>query len=159
MSTSDNVFVAAEQSAAEVSVWLADVLGLEPVVDHALNEEERLFRRAARTASGEIGVLVRPNSFAEVDPEPDEIQAIDRYPIDLSIRLVGHNDEEWQLRETQRIFDDLATERPDVPTLLVHNLDTLVCAHLPGAGTHSFDPLITPDAPDIDTWRSWVVAG
>jgi hypothetical protein len=55
------------------------------------------------------------------------------------------------------IFDDLVAGRPDVPALLVHNLDTLVSAHLPGAGTRSFDPLITPDVEDIDTWRPWVV--
>jgi hypothetical protein len=41
--------------------------------------------------------------------------------------------------------------------LLVHNLDTLVAAHLPGAGTHAFDPSISPDAQDGDTWRPWVV--
>ena len=80
-------------------------------------KEQRLFRRSARTASAELGVLVRPNGFAEVDPEPDEIQAIDRCPIDISIRLVGHNDEEWQLRETTAIFDDLTAARPDVPVL------------------------------------------
>jgi hypothetical protein len=158
MSTSDNVFVAADQAVAEVGVWLADVLGLEAVADPALSEDERLYRRSARTASGEVGLLVRTNGFAEVDPEPDEIQAIDHYPIDISVRLVGRNDEAWQLRETQAIFDELAAARPDVPLLLVHNLDTLVSAHLPGAGTHSFDPLVTPDAPDIDTWRPWVVA-
>ncbi|TCC08588.1 hypothetical protein [Kribbella soli] len=158
MSTSDNVFVAAGDSVAEVAEWLADVLELEPVVDADLKDDERLFRRTTRTAAGTVAVRVRPNGFAVVDPEPDEIQAIDRYPIDLSIWLVGTKDEEWQLRETTAIFGDLVTARPDVPVLLVHNLDTLVSAHLPGAGTHTFDPPITPDVEDIDTWRSWIIS-
>ncbi|TDW21283.1 hypothetical protein [Kribbella kalugense] len=157
MSTSDNVFVAAGDSVAEVADWLAEVLGLDTVADADLKDDERLFRRSARTGSGAVGILVRPNGFVVVDPEPDEVQAIDRYPIDVGVRLVGTKDEEWQLRETTAIFDDLVTARPDVPALFVHNLDTLVSAHLPGAGTHTFAPPITPDAEDIDTWRPWVV--
>jgi hypothetical protein len=158
MSTSDNVFVAASDSVAEVAEWLAAVLELEPVADADLTVDDRVFRRTARTGTGAVAVRVRPNGFAVLNPqEPDEIQAIDRYPIDLSIWLVGTKDEEWQLRETTAIFGDLVTARPDVPALLVHNLDTLVSAHLPGVGTHTFDPPITPDVEDIDTWRSWII--
>lgn len=78
MSTSDNAFVATGESVADVAGWLAGGLGLEPVVDADLRDDERLFRRSTRT--GVVAVLVRPNGFAVVDPEPDEIQAIDRYP-------------------------------------------------------------------------------
>ena len=46
--------------------------------------------------------------------------------------------------------------RPDVPALLVHNLDTLVAAYLPGVGVHTFEPAITPDVEDIEAWRGWV---
>jgi hypothetical protein len=42
--------------------------------------------------------------------------------------------------------------------LLVHDLDTLVAAHLPGSATYTFDPLISPDPPDIEVWRPWVVS-
>ncbi len=158
MSTSDNVFVAAGDPVAEVAEWLADVLELESVADADPKVDERVLRRTARTGAGTVAVRVRPNGFAVLDPqEPDEVQAIDRYPIDLSVWLVGRKDEEWQLRETTAIFADLVTARPDVPALLVHNLDTLVSAHLPGAGTHTFDPPITPDIEDIDTWRAWVI--
>jgi hypothetical protein len=157
MSTSDNVFVATDETVAEAAGWLVDVLGLQPVEDADLGDGERLFRRAARTGPGTVAVHVRPNGFAVADPEPDEIQALDRYPIDVGVRLAGTKDEAWQLRETKEIFADLASARPDVPALLVHNLDTLVSAHLPGAGTHSFDPPITPDVEDIDSWRTWVV--
>jgi hypothetical protein len=157
MSTSDNVFLATGEPVAEAAGWLAGVLRLEAVADAALKEDEHLFRRATRSGAGTVGVLVRPNGFAVADPDPDEIQALDRYAIDLHVWLVGTKDEEWQLHEAKVIFDDLVAARPDVPALLVHNLDTLVSAHLPGAGTRSFDPLITPDVEDIDTWRPWVV--
>jgi hypothetical protein len=156
MSTSDNVFVASGDSVAEAAGWLGDVLGLEPVADAGLKDGERLFRRSARAGAGMVAVLVRPNGFAVVDPEPDEVQALDRYPLDLSVWLVGSRDEKWQLRETRAIFEDLVAGRPDVPALLVHNLDTLVSAYLPGVGAHTFDPEITPDVEDIDVWRSWV---
>ena len=154
MSTSDNVFVATGESVADVAGWLAGGLGLEAVVDADLRDDERLFRRSTRT--GVVGVLVRPNGFAVIGPEPDEIQAIDRYPIDVQVRLVGAKDEERQLHETTAVFEGLVKVRPDVPALLVHNLDTLVSAYLPGAGVHTFEPVITPDVEDVETWRSWV---
>lgn len=157
MATSDNVFLATDESVADVAGWVAGVLGLEPVTDVELKPGELLFRAAAQSVQRDLGVLVSANKFAEIDPEPDEIQAIDRYPIDLSIRLVGRKDEELQFAETRTIFDRLVAARPDVPVLFVHNLDTLVAAHLPGARTHTFDPSISPDAPDSDTWRAWVL--
>ncbi|WP_329001166.1 hypothetical protein OHA18_42865 [Kribbella sp. NBC_00709] len=157
MSIDDNIFLAGDESLGDLAKWLSVTLGLEAVVEAGLEEDERLFRRSARSGSGTVGVLVRPNGFAVADPDPEEVQALDRYPIDLRVRLVGTKDEEWQLRETRSIFDDLVAARPDVPALLVHNLDTLLSAHLPEAGTHTFDPLITPDAEDIATWRPWVV--
>ncbi|MFF0266914.1 hypothetical protein [Kribbella sp. NPDC004536] len=156
MSTSDNVFLASDESVLEVAQWLAEALGLEPVADAGLEDDERLFRRGGRAGSSVVAVKVRPNGFAVADPEPDEVQAIDRYPIDLSVWIVGRKDEAEQLAETTAIFDNLVAARPDVPALLVHNLDTLVSAHLPGAGTRTFDSPITPDVEDIDTWRSWV---
>jgi hypothetical protein len=157
MSTSDNVFVATEDSVVEVATWLAGGLGLEPVEDAGLKDDERLLRRSTRTGAAAVAILVRPNGFAVADPEPDEIQAIDRYPIDIHVRLVGTKDEEWQLREATAIFDELVTARPGVPALLVHNLDTSVSAYLPGAGVQTFDPAITPDDEDIETWRPWAV--
>jgi hypothetical protein len=156
MSTSDNVFLAADGSAEEVAGWLVTVLELEPVADPQLKPEQRLFRTAARTVDAALGVVVGPNTFGEVNPEPDEVQALDRYPIDVNVRLVGRKDEALQLRETRAIFERLTAERPDVPVLLIHNLDTLVAAHLPGAGTHFFVPPISPDADDLDVWRPWV---
>jgi hypothetical protein len=157
MSTSDNVFLAAIEPVDQVAQWLAGALDLEPVQASDLVEGEHLFRGNARTAEGEIVVLVAPNGYIEVDPEPEDVQAIDPYPIDVQVRLLGRKDEDLQLRETQAVFSALAESRPDIPMLLVHNLDTLVAAHLPGTGTHTFDESISPDAPDIDVWRPWVI--
>ncbi|GAB2647750.1 hypothetical protein [Kribbella swartbergensis] len=157
MSTSDNVFLASDEPVEQVAEWLGTVLELEPVADAGLKENERLFRGSAGADQREIGLRLRPNTFAEIDPEPDEVQALDKYPIDLDIWLIGPKDEELQLRATRKVFDKLVMGRGDVPLLLVHNLDTLVAAHLPGVGTHTFEEPITPDAPDVDTWRPWVV--
>ena len=140
MSTNDNVFLAADGPIGAVAEWLAVVLDLEPVADPDLKENERLLRGSALAAQRELGLLLRPNTYAEIDPEPDGIQALDRYPVDLDVRLIGPKDEDLQLRETRLVFDKLVTARDDVPMLLIHNLDTLVAAHLPGAGTHVFDP-------------------
>lgn len=156
MSTSDNVFLATSEPIDQVARWLADVIDLEPMQAADALEGEHVFRGAARTPQREIIAVVAPNGYIEVDPAPDEVSAIDRYAIDVTIRLVGRKDEQLQLRETQAVFDALTQSRPDIAMLLVHNLDTLVAAHLPGTGTHTFDEPITPDAPDIETWRPWV---
>jgi hypothetical protein len=35
-------------------------------------------------------------------------------------------------------------------------MELLVAAYLPGAGTHRFEPGVTLDDPDLETWRPWV---
>ena len=157
MSTSDNVFLAAAETIDQVAEWLANTLDLESIQDSDLEENEHMFRGRARASDGELVLLLAPNGYIEVDPAPDEIQAIDPYPMDLKVRLAGRKDEELQRRETRAVFDSLIQARPDIPMLFVHNLDTLVAAHLPGRGTQTFEPEITPDAPDADTWRPWVI--
>jgi hypothetical protein len=42
--------------------------------------------------------------------------------------------------------------------MLVHDLDLMVAAHLPGAGTYDFPASVTVDAPDQDVWRPWVIS-
>jgi hypothetical protein len=155
MSTNDNIFVAA--SVEVVAGWLAGTLDLAPVASPGLKEGERLFRRAGHVGAETVAIMLRPNGFVDVDPEPEDIQAIDKYPVDLNIWLIGSRDEDLQLRETRSMFDTLVTRRPDVPVLLVHNLDTLVVAYLPGKDVHTFDPKISPDVEDFDTWRPWVL--
>ncbi|MFI7068472.1 hypothetical protein ACIBL3_46315 [Kribbella sp. NPDC050124] len=152
MSVVDCVFVATVDSPGQVAAWLREVAGCEGgAVDGAA---VRMHTRAV-TVDEWLGVVAQPNGYIEVDPEPEDIQALDPYAIEIQVR--GGRREEVLHAEARLIFDKLVTSRPDLPMLLVHNLDTLVAAHLPGAGTHTFAEQISPDAPDIDTWRPWVV--
>ncbi|MBP2351532.1 hypothetical protein JOF29_002615 [Kribbella aluminosa] len=134
-----------------MSDWLVEGVGAEAMTAGA--EEVRLRARGA-TGEGWFGVVVQPNGYVEPDPAPDEVQAMDRYAIEVQVR--GGSDDALH-REAGRLFDTLIAGHSDLPALLVHNLDTLVSAYLPGAGKHTFDPQITPDVEDIDTWRPWVV--
>ncbi|MET7283790.1 hypothetical protein ABZS29_36510 [Kribbella sp. NPDC005582] len=156
MSTSDNVFV--DAAVEELAGWLPGVLGARPLTADWLTEQQRLFVVAAESPDRELSLLLSPNEYgdAEPEPEPEDFSAIDGYPADLQVRLVGPRDDETQQRECRAVFERLVAARPDVPMLLVNNLDTLIAAHLPEAGTHYFDKSITPDDPDIETWRPWV---
>lgn len=152
MTVVDCVFVAIADSPPQVAAWLREVAGCEGgFVD---GEAVRMHVRAA-TVDEWLGVVAQPNGYVEVDPEPDEIQAMDPYAIEVQVR--GGRKEDVLHAEARLIFDKLVADRPDLPMLLVHNLDTLVAAHLPGAGTHTFDQSITPDVPDVDVWRPWVI--
>jgi hypothetical protein len=46
---------------------------------------------------------------------------------------------------------------PEVPALLVHNVEWLVGAYLPGRVPRYFEPRLSPDAEDVDAWGAWVV--
>ncbi len=152
MSVVDSVFLAVPGGAQEVVDWLVEGVAAEVLVTET--SAVRL-RMRGENAADWLGVVVQPNGYVVPDPEPDDVQAMDSYGIEVQLRGGGSN--ENLHREAGRLFDALITARPDVPALLVHNLDTLVSAHLPGVGTHTFDPLITPDVEDVDTWRSWII--
>ena len=154
MSVVDRVFVAVPETSAQVAAWLVEAAGCEVMA--AEGDVIRLRVRGVTVAEW-LGVVAQPNGYAELDPEPDEIQAMDSYGIEVQVR--GGSGDETLHTEAGLIFDKLVAARPDLPMLLVHNLDTLVTAYLPGTGTHTFDPPITPDAPDLATWRPWVVGG
>lgn len=153
MSVVDCVFAAVTETPEQVADWLTRVAGCEVV---RIESDATLLRVRAESVDCWLGVVVQPNGYVEVDPEPDEIQAMDPYGIEIQLR--GGRTEEVLHAEAGQLFDKLIAARSDVPMLLVHNLDTLVAAHLPGAGTHVFDESITPDGLDIDVWRPWVVS-
>jgi hypothetical protein len=152
MSVVDSVFLAVSGGPQEVVDWLVEGVGAEVLVTEA--SAVRL-RMRGESAADWLGVVVQPNGYVVPDPEPDEVQAMDGYAIEVQVRGGGSNG--ILHREAGRLFETLITARPEVPALLVHNLDTLVAAHFPGAGTHTFDPPITPDVEDIDAWRGWIV--
>jgi hypothetical protein len=155
MSTSDNVFL--DTAVEDVAGWLPAVLGAERVTDAELAAQGRyLFRSAATTVDADLALMLSPNHHGDVDPDPDDLSAMDGYPADLKVRLVATKDDGVQRRECQAVFDRLLVARPDVPMLLVTNLDTLLAAYLPAAGTHYFEEHISPDPEDLETWRPWV---
>ncbi|TDD59564.1 hypothetical protein E1263_14540 [Kribbella antibiotica] len=151
MSDVDSVCLAVPESPAEVAAWVVDDIGAE-----MLAAEGNIVRLRVRgvTVDDWLGLVVQPNGFVEVDPEPGEAQAVDAYGIEVQVRGGG-----VALRaEADLIFQKLVDRRPTVPMLLLTNLDTLVAAHLPAAGTHFFEGSISQDEPDLDKWRPWVVA-
>ena len=151
MSVVDSVFLAVPDGPQEVGDWLVGDAGAE-----IMAIEGQVVRLRMRGATGDdwFGVVVQPNGYVAPDPEPDEVQAMDGYAIEIQLR--GGASYDALHREAGRLFDTVIGARPGVPALLVHNLDTLVSAHLPGAGTHTFEPEITPDVEDIDSWRGWI---
>ncbi|TCO40951.1 hypothetical protein EV646_11642 [Kribbella antiqua] len=157
MSTSDTIFLGTSEPLGIVAGWLADVLGLERLDDPELRENEHFFRGRARTVEGTILLLAEPNTYGEVDPEPEDVSAIDDYIGVVDIRVAGIKDEEAQAREALAIFDELAATQPDVALVLSHALSWIVAAYLPGAGVHNFPPRTSLDADALETWRPWVI--
>lgn len=130
------------------------VLGAERV--HRELDGEYVFRVGAGTVERELLLMLAPNMHAQVDPEPEDVCAIDGYPAQLGVRLVGRKDEAVQHVEGRLVFDRLVAGRPDVPMLLLENLATLTVAYLPGVGTQVFEEPIGPDAPGLELWGPWV---
>jgi hypothetical protein len=86
MSDVENIFLSADVPLLQVAQeWLAVPLGLEPMPDELDTDEEIGLRGRAVGTDGWLVYLVRRNGYAEVDPEPDEVQAFDRYPVEIEI--------------------------------------------------------------------------
>jgi hypothetical protein len=157
MSAVENIFLGTDLPLRQVAdEWLTPLLGLEPLPDGLDSDEEIGLRVRALDADGWLVMLVRRNGFAEPDPEPDEVQAFDSYPVESAIRY-RTKDELGQQRQARMVFDKLVASQPEMPMMLVHDLDLLVAAHLPGVGTQYFPENVTVDAPDQDRWRPWVL--
>ncbi|MEI8410660.1 MULTISPECIES: hypothetical protein [unclassified Kribbella] len=157
MSTDDDIFLAAGGPLGETAEWLAEVLRLEAVEGPELADNTYLFRGRARTVDRELVFVIEPNTYGEIDPEPEDVSAIDRYTGVVDVRLLGRKDEELQAREARAVFDELADSRPDVAIILSHAPCLMIAAYLPGAGVCTFPPGTTLDVPDDDVWGPWVV--
>jgi len=153
MSVVDSLFVATSETTSQVASWLVEVVGCEVM---ATDADEVRMRMRGSTGDEWFGVVVQVNGYVEPDPAPDDIQAMDAYGIEIQLR--GGKTDDGLHAEAGLVFDKLMASQPDVPMLLVHNLDTLVTAYLPGVGMKTFCPSITPDGPDVDVWRPWVVS-
>jgi hypothetical protein len=158
MSTVENIFLGTDLPVREVlEEWLMPLFGLESVPEEPPVGEEFYVRGRAIGADGWLGWVVRPNSYAEIDPLPEDVQAFDAYPLEISIRY-GGRDEGVQEQQARLIFEKLVETRPHVAMLLVHDLGLLVGAHLPGRGTQYWAEPPTVDAPDQDKWLPWVIS-
>jgi hypothetical protein len=104
-------------------------------------------------------LLVRRNIHLLVDPEPDEVSAIDNCTGMVKVRLAGWRDAQEQTQEACAIFNELAASAPDIGLVLTNALSTIVAAYLPGAGVRSFPPRTSLDVEDIDVWQPWVGRG
>lgn len=155
MSTQENVFLRSRAAISDEARALQVLLSLEPIPNASDAEpDEYGLRGPARTVDGTVGYLVQPNYHAVPDPEPEDRQAIDGFPVQIDIWL-GRSGE-TQPAEARAVFDRLVRERPEIPMLLCHDLDVLIAAYRPGRGVQEFAAGTTIDAPDIDLWRDWV---
>jgi hypothetical protein len=152
MADSDEIFLALRTDHEEAAAQVAAVLGLEFKRDFRSESGELSYVGQARTFDGLIGVFIGPNTY---QPEPDEVQAMDGYPVTVDVQSRVQKDA--QAAEARLAFEALVGALPDVPALLAHNLELLVAAYLPGRGIHTFEPGTTLDDPDLDVWRPWVV--
>jgi hypothetical protein len=156
MSTDDTIFLTADVTLGEVADWLACTSRLERLDDPDLEEDEYFFRGRARTADGNVLLVVGPNIYGEVDPAPEDVSAIDHYTGVVHVRLAGRKDEEAQALEGRAIFDELVATQPDLALVLSHAMSWIVAAYLPGVGARTFPARTSLDADDIETWRAWV---
>ncbi|WP_433159613.1 hypothetical protein [Kribbella sp. CA-247076] len=157
MSTSDSIFMATGKSLDKTAEWLAGALALERIDDPELKEGQHFFRGRARTVEGKVQLVVGANIYGEAEPEPEDVSAIDKYDAVVDVRLVGIREEEAQAREARAVFDELAATQPAVALVLSHAMSWIVASYLPGAGVHTFPARTSLDAPDLDSWRAWVV--
>jgi hypothetical protein len=154
MSDNGSLFIATDEPIVEVAEWLRSALGLEEL--SAAPGEIGFRGRAVTVDDGWVGFLVRRNGYIEADPAPEDVQALDGYPVEIDVQYFG-KDEEVLRVESKAAFEKVVSARPDVPVLLCHNLAFLVAAYLPGAGIKYFDAGTTPDGPDLAVWEPWVV--
>lgn len=153
MANSDEIFLSLDAPLEEAAERVAAVLGLELKGDLRADTGELQYSGRARTFDGVIGIYIGPNTF---QPEPDEVQAMDRYAVVVDVQ--SRQRKEAQADESRLAFEALTGALPDVPALLSHNVELLVASYLPGTGTHTFEPGTTLDDPDLNTWRPWVVS-
>ncbi|ADB33623.1 hypothetical protein Kfla_4605 [Kribbella flavida DSM 17836] len=152
MSSTDSIFLDVDGTPGQVAEWMVVFLGFEVV---GVEPERVVLRGRPAEAEGWLGVVVRRNGYVSPDPEPGEVQAIDGYGVEVSVKYDAKTEAVLH-GETRRIFERLVDGHPGVPMVLCEELAILVAAHLPGAGTKYFDGEVTLDAPDVEVWRPWV---
>src|SRR3954447_10563675 len=89
MSTDDNIFLATNRPLRGVATWLEETLGLEPVEISDAEEGVYRFSADARTVQGDIYLTIEPHVYGEIDPEQEDVSAIDRYQGVVDVYYAG----------------------------------------------------------------------
>ncbi|MCW2930913.1 MAG: hypothetical protein JWM19_1875 [Actinomycetia bacterium] len=113
-------------------------------------------RGDALVSEGLIDIKLMLNDLVFPVAAPDEIQAIDAYPIRI-IFWGPSGAGETQRAESREFFDRLISSLPQTSALLLNGVDILVRAYLVGVGAHDFPDHTTIDFPDLETWAPWVI--
>jgi hypothetical protein len=152
MSDSDEIFLAVDGGIGAVAARVAEVLGVR---GDGRRDDERgdwCYVGQGRTVDAPYGLSIGPTIFP---PEADVLQAMDAYPVMVDVQLRTHK--ALQAEEARLAFEAIVEAMPEVPALLLHNVEWLVAAYIPGQPIKYFPPGLTPDAEDVDTWGPWVV--
>ena len=153
MADSDEIFLAVG-GLEEVLGRVVEALGLQGGWEMDGGDGERGYVGQARTVEAPMGVFIGPSLFP---PEPGELQAMDAHPVMVDIQFRTHKP--IQAEEARVAFEAIVAALPDVPALLLHNVEWLVASYLPDRPIQYFEPRLTPDAEDVDTWGGCVVRG
>ncbi|TWD84431.1 hypothetical protein FB561_5618 [Kribbella amoyensis] len=156
MRAREYLYVRTTEPVAAEAEYLRKLYDLEPIPDGADEPDEIGLRGPARTADATVGYEIQPNTYVVFEPEPQEVQAIDGYPVEIAVWL--GRDEGTQRQEARLVFEDHVRTRPDVPVLLCHDVSALIAAYLPEKGVYDFPPGTTIDAAHQDRWRDWALA-
>jgi hypothetical protein len=156
MSQQENIFLATSATVREVADWAMSDLGFK-VIDAAEDTSAGIdLRRPALVSEGLIDIKLMLNDLVFPDAAPDELQAIDAYPIRI-IFWGPSGAGETQRAESREFFDRLISSLPQTSALLLNGVDILVRAYLVGVGAHDFPDHTTIDFPDQETWAPWVI--
>lgn len=158
MSERENIFIATAEKPSQFSRLLVDRFEFEYMrgMDPQASEDLGL-RRRALTTDGLVGLRVYANTFVEQDPGPDEVQAFDAYPLQIDLWIPRPSPVESQETEAREWYRRLVAARPDLPMLLVHDLNLLSAAYLPDKPVHDFPPRTLVDVPSMAAWLPWVI--
>jgi hypothetical protein len=159
MSELENIFIATVEKPSHFSRLLMDGFGFEHIQgeDPRGPEDLGLRRRALTAADRFVGLRLYPNTFVDPEPGPDTVQAFDAYPLQIDLWIPRPHPEAAQEAEARAWFDRLVATRPDLPMLLVNDVQLLYAAYLPGSPMHDFPPGTTVDVPGIEAWLPWVI--
>jgi hypothetical protein len=159
VSRQENIFLATTMTVAEVAKLIIDNLGLLPVGEQTIEPDAAVvgLRGPALDHEGsDLLLAVKMNEFSTLNPELEDVQSFDHYRVNIEA-WVRPADDEVRVQEARGLFDRLVLVAPTVASQLVTNLSYLVAAYLPEAGTHTFEPSVTPDIEDQSRWLPWSI--